>query len=110
MKLLERAVSDDATSFVERLIAAQSLYRATGDTEKVVPKVGEAIRKQADQSGGEAYATKELEDLVFWLGANARPLIADIEYARARANPRKGAGAAATKQQLDRILRDIPKT
>jgi hypothetical protein len=108
--LLERVLSDDAAAYVERLAAAQSLYRATGKTDKVVPQVGQAVRKQADASGGNEYLTKDLEELVFWLGVNARPLIPDIEYARSKVNPRLGPGPAATRAELDRILRDIPKT
>jgi len=108
--LLERTVSDDHAAYSERLIAAQSLYRATGKSDKILSPVGQAIRKQADASNGNDYATKDLEELVFWLGANARPLIPDIEYARSKVNPRLGRPAAATREQLDRLLRDIPKT
>jgi hypothetical protein len=108
--LLERVLSDDAATYGERMAAAQSLYRATGKADNVVPQVAKALRKQADASRGGEYLTKDLEELVFWLGANARPLIPDIEYARSKVNPRLGPGPAATKAQLDRILRDIPKT
>jgi len=106
--LLERVLSDDVASYAERLSAAQSLYRATGKTDKVLPKTAEVIRKQADVSSGSEYSTKDLEELVFWLGVNARPLVPDIEYARSKVNLRLGPGAAATKAQLDRILRDMP--
>ena len=108
MALLEQVVADDSAGFSERLAAAQSLYRATGKTDKVLPGVGKAVRRQADAARGNDYSTKELEELVFWLGANAQPLIPDIEYARSKVNPRLGPNAAATKAQLDRILRDIP--
>ena len=84
------------------------LYRATGKTDKIVPAVGRAIRQQSDAATGGEFATKDLEELIFWLGANARPLIPDIEYARSKANPRLGPGPAATRAQLDRILQDIP--
>jgi len=86
MALLERALSDDAVPFPERLVAAQSLYRATGDSGRVVPKAGEIIRAEADGTAGGPYSTKELEDLVFWLGANAKPLVPQIEYARLKLN------------------------
>ena len=66
------------------------------------------VRFLADVSSGSEYSTKDLEELVFWLGVNARPLVPDIEYARSKVNLRLGPGAAATKAQLDRILRDMP--
>ena len=108
--LLERTVADDAASAPERLVAAQSLYRATGKLDAILPKVGQAVRKQADAANGNEYSTRDLEELVFWLGAKAQPLVPDIEYARSKVNPRLGPGAVSTREQLDRILRDIPKT
>src|SRR3954468_13754780 len=50
--LLERTLANDSAPFSERMIAAQSLFRATRDAKRVVPAAAGAIRHQADASRG----------------------------------------------------------
>jgi hypothetical protein len=110
MALLERTLANESAPFPERMLAAQSLYRATRDTKRVVPKAAEAIRLQADVSRGGQYSTKELEDLVFWLGSSAKPLAIEIQYARSRLDPRVNPAVGAMRAKFDALLRDIAKS
>ena len=64
----------------ERLVAAKDLFRATGDAEPVVEFARSAIRKEAETPSGLS-STKEVEELIFWLGALRRPLAADLQAA-----------------------------
>jgi len=110
MALLERTLANDSAPFAERMVVAQSLFRATRDSKRVVPAAAEAIRRQADASGGGQYPTKELEDLVFWLGPSGKPLTPDIQYARSRVDPRVNPDAATMRAKFDAILLDLSKT
>jgi len=52
-------------------------------------------------------ATKELEDLVFWLGARAKPLVPTLQRARTRIVARDEASVRA-RQALLKIIQSIP--
>jgi hypothetical protein len=107
IKTLEEVVKNEATSPGERILAARSLYRATGDAERVIAPVRAAIRKEADSPSG-FQSTKEVDELVFWLGAKAQPLTADLQYAQGKIAGRDAA-SKKRREEIQQVASGIPK-
>ena len=103
---LEAVAHGDTAPPAERIAAAKSLYRATGDAERVLGSVRAAIRKEAD-SGGGFHSTKPVEDLVFWLGPRARPLVPDLQYAQGKI-PGRDAASVMRRQAVQKAIDAIP--
>jgi hypothetical protein len=88
----------------ERVAAARNLYRATGDAGEVV----QCVRGMLKTAVPASLPAKELEDLAFWLGARAQPLVPDFQDAHRRATGRDAA-TVQTRATLQRILENMPK-
>jgi hypothetical protein len=104
---LEQVVGSDAAAAAERLAAAKNLYRVTKDAGRVVASAGTIIRREADTAAGFT-ATKEAEDLLFWLGSKGQPLAADLQYARPTIRGRDAA-SVARRQKIQQLIAGIPK-
>ena len=104
---LQERVGSDATAGAERIVAAKNLYRATGDAGRVIAPVRAVVRAEADSTGG-LQSIKEVEDLVFWLGARAEPLADDLRYAAGKIRGRD-AQSGQRRQRVRQVLEGIPK-
>jgi hypothetical protein len=104
--VLRAVAADEGGLPPERLVATKDLFRATGDAEPVVEFARSAIRKEAETPSGLS-STKEVEELIFWLGARARPLAADLQAAHDTL-PALDPKSAAKRRELQRILKTIP--
>jgi hypothetical protein len=106
VEVLRTAAADDNTPSPERLVAAKDLFRATGDPAPTLEFARSAIRKEAETPGGLG-STRELDELIFWLGARARPLAADLQAAHDTLRVRDAA-TAARRRELQKIIKSIP--
>src|SRR4051794_28856033 len=100
--VLRKTTADEAVLPQERLVAAKDLFRATGDPAPTLEFARAAIRKEAETPTGLS-STKEVDELIFWLGARARPLAADLQSAHDTFRPRDRA-AAARRLELQKII------
>ncbi len=105
--VLRGAAADENMLPQERLVAAKDLFRATGDAAPAVEFARSAIRKEAETPGGLS-STKEVDELIFWLGARAQPLAPDLQAAYDTLRPRDAA-SAARRRDLQKTLKSIPK-
>lgn len=105
--VLRTVAADEGVLPQERLVAAKDLFRATGDPTPTLDFARSAIRKEAETSAGLS-STKEVDELIFWLGARARPLAADLQAAHDTLRPRNRA-AAVRRLELQKIIKNIPE-
>src|SRR5689334_1085503 len=103
---LRTVAADETVTPPERLVATKDLFRATGDPGPSVEFARSAIRKESESPTGLS-STKEVDDLIFWLGARARPLTPDLQAAHDALRTR-GAATAPRRRDLQRIIKDIP--
>jgi hypothetical protein len=106
LDVLRTVAADEGVPPPERLVAARDLFRATGDAGPVVNFARSAIRKEAESPTG-LRSTKEVDELIFWLGARARPLAPDLQAAHDNL-PGRDAKSVARRRDLQRIIKDIP--
>jgi hypothetical protein len=104
--VLRQVAADEAVLPPERLVAAKDLFRATGDPAPSLEFARSAIRKEAETPAGLS-SIKEVDELIFWLGARARPLAPDLQAAHDTLRPRDAA-TAERRRDLERINKSIP--
>jgi len=103
---LQAAVNNSSVPSRERYTAAMHLYRMTGSDEGLLAPVTAAIDAQFGRVPSDP-STKELEELVFWLGARAKSLTPVLRQARGRMTGSDLASAQA-RQGLDKTIQAIP--
>jgi hypothetical protein len=103
---LRGAMKGEPLPVGERLTAARLFFRATGNADETVEAARSAIRRDAESRTG-FQATREAEELVFWLGARAKPLAADLRHARDQIRGRDVV-SARRRAALDKVISGIP--
>jgi hypothetical protein len=106
VEVLSEAMRSNTLSGADRLVAARFYYRATNKTDEVVEAAKATIRRDADSQSG-FRATKEAEELVFWLQGQASPMIEDLKYARDRIRA-QDAAALQRRATIQAIISAIP--
>jgi hypothetical protein len=106
VEVLRAVAADETVTPSERLVATKDLFRATGDAGPAVEFARSAIRKESESPTGLS-SMKEVDELIFWLGARARPLTPDLQAAHDALRTR-GAATAPRRRDLQRIIKDIP--
>jgi hypothetical protein len=91
----------------ERYTAALNLFRMTGKADDLIEPLQAAITSQFNATV-KNQSTKELEDLIFWLEARAKPLIPTLKQARSSLQGQDPASVNA-RAGLTRVIKSIPE-